>query len=110
VLKGQPATVSVVLTGAIAVAVWAWWDPSPGALAIAAGAAVAGPLAEIVLVELDAASYASDSDDLGGVAPWLPCLYFAAGAVASGLWRAIEGTARDPGPHAALRGTADRPG
>jgi len=90
VLRGQPATVSVVLTGAIAVAVWAWWDPSAGALAIAAAAAVAGPLAEIVLVELDAASYAADSDDLGGVAPWLPCLYFAAGAVASGMWRAIE--------------------
>ena len=91
VLKGQPATVSVVLTGALAVAVWSWWDPSPGAFAIAAAAAVAGPLAEIVLVSLDAASYAPDSDGLGGVAPWLPCLYFAAGAVASGLWSAVRG-------------------
>ena len=33
VLKGQPVTVSVVLTGALAVAVWSWWDPSPGAFA-----------------------------------------------------------------------------
>lgn len=104
VLKGQPATVSVVLTAAIAVAVWAWWDPSPAAFAIGAAAAVAGPLAEIVLVHVDAASYAADSDGLGGVAPWLPCLYFAAGAVASGLWRAIEGTARDPGPSAVRPG------
>ena len=91
VLKGQPDTVSVVLTGALAVAVWSWWDPSPGAFAVAAVAAVAGPLAEIVVVSLDAASYAPDSDGLGGVAPWLPCLYFAAGAVASGLWSAVRG-------------------
>jgi hypothetical protein len=92
VLKGQEPTVSVVLVGALAVAIWAWWDPSPGAFAIAAGAAVAGPVAEIVLVEAGAASYAPDSDGLFGVAPWLPCLYFAAGAVASGLWSAMRGT------------------
>jgi hypothetical protein len=89
VLRHQPMTVSVVLTAALAVAIWSWWDPSPGTLAIAAGAAVAGPMAEIVLVALGAASYADDADGLGGVAPWLPCLYFAAGAVAAGLWRAI---------------------
>jgi hypothetical protein len=88
-LRGQPTTVSVTLCAAIAVVVWAWWDPSPGALAIAAGAAVAGPLAEIGIVELGAASYTPGSDGLGGVAPWLPCLYFAAGAVASRLWAAI---------------------
>src|SRR3954452_14230308 len=33
-LKGQPATVSVVLTGAIAAAIWSWWDPSKGALLV----------------------------------------------------------------------------
>jgi hypothetical protein len=89
VLRGEPETVSVVLTGAIALAVWAWWDPSRGAFAIALGAAVAGPLAEVVLVEVGAAEYAPDADGLLGVAPWLPCLYFAAGAVASGLWEAV---------------------
>jgi hypothetical protein len=89
-LRHQPATVSVVLTGAIAVAVWAWWDPSPPAFAAALAAAVIGPLAEVVIVALDAAHYAPDADGLGGVAPWLPCLYFAAGAVVSGLWRAVE--------------------
>jgi hypothetical protein len=56
----------------------------------ATAAAVAGPLAEIALVSVDAASYAPDSDDLGGVAPRLPCLYFASGAVASGLWSAVR--------------------
>jgi len=93
-LRHQPATVSVVLTAALAVAIWAWWDPSPGTLALAVGAAIAGPLAEIAIVAAGAASYANDVDDLAGVAPWLPCLYFAAGAVAGGLWSAIEGDGR----------------
>jgi hypothetical protein len=88
-LRGQPTTVSVTLCAAVAVVIWAWWDPSPGAFAIATVAAVAGPLAEIGIVELGAASYTSGSDGLGGVAPWLPCLYFAAGAVAARLWAAI---------------------
>ena len=88
-LRHQPTTVSVVLTGALAIAIWAWWDPSPGTLALATGAAIAGPLTEIVIVAAGAASYAPDVDGLAGVAPWLPCLYFAAGAVAGGLWRAI---------------------
>jgi hypothetical protein len=94
-LRGEPTTVSVVLTGALAVGIWAWWDPSPGSLAVAMAAAVAGPLAEIGIVALGAASYASDADGLGGVAPWLPCIYFAAGAVAARLWAAI---ARDGAP------------
>ena len=88
-LKGEPATVTVLLTGAIALAIWSWWDPSPGAFAIAAAAAILGPAAEALLVELGAATYADDG--LLGVAPWLPCLYFAAGAVASGLWSSARG-------------------
>lgn len=89
-LRGEPATVTVVLTGAIAIAIWAWWDPSDGAFALGLVAAGLGPAAEALLVELGAATYADD--DLAGVAPWLPCLYFAAGAVASGLWSAIAGS------------------
>jgi len=92
-LNDVPTTVSVVLVGSIAVAVWAWWDPSPGALAVAAGAAVLGPLAEIAVVAAGASSYGDPVDGLAGVAPWLPCLYFAAGAVAARLWSAIA----DPG-------------
>jgi hypothetical protein len=90
-LRGEPAMVSVTLTAAIAVAIWAWWDPSPGAFVLATVAAVLGPAAEALIVELGAATYADDG--LAGVAPWLPCLYFAAGAVASGLWSAITGEA-----------------
>lgn len=89
-LRGEPETVSVVLVGALAVAIWLWWDPSPGALAGGLVAAVIGPVAEIVIVEIGAASYAADADGLAGVAPWLPCLYFAAGAVATRLWGAIS--------------------
>ena len=90
-LKAQPETVSVTLTGAIAVLIWRWWDPSTGALVVALAAAAAGPLVEIGVVAAGAASYAGDSDGLAGVPLWLPCLYFAAGAVASRLWSAVAG-------------------
>ena len=89
-LRDQPETVSVILTGALGVLVWAWWDPSPGAALGGAVAAVTGPLVEIGVVALGAASYAGDSDGLFGVAPWLTGLYFAAGAVAFRLWDALE--------------------
>lgn len=88
-MRDEPATVSVVLVGALALVIWSWWDPSPGALAVACAAAILGPLFEIGVVQIGAASYAGDSDGLAGVAPWLPCLYFAAGAVASRLWSAV---------------------
>jgi hypothetical protein len=91
-LRGSPPVVSVTLCGGIAFVVWAWWDASPGALVSALAAAVLGPLAEIGIVAIGAASYAPDASGLLGVAPWLPCLYFAAGAVASGLWRALART------------------
>jgi hypothetical protein len=95
VVNDEPATVSVVLTASLAVAIWSWWDPSLGSLLIAITAALLGPLAEIAIVEAGAASYASNADDLGGVAPWLPCLYFAAGAVAARLWAAVSGDEPD---------------
>lgn len=90
VLRHQDPTVSVVLTGSLAVLVWAWWDPSRGALLTGLAAAVLGPLAEIAVGAAGLAHYADDADGLFGVAPWLPCLYFAAGAVTSRLWRAVQ--------------------
>jgi hypothetical protein len=89
VVHDQPDTVSIVLTAAVAVVIWGVWDPSPGAALGGAIAAVAGPLAEIVVVAIGAAEYAPSADQLAGVAPWLPCLYFAAGAVAFRLWDAL---------------------
>ena len=88
-LRGQDMTTSVVLCGAVAVAVWAWWDPTPRVFAVAAAAAVLGPIAEMLVVAAGASHYTSGSDALGGVAPWLPCLYFASGAVASGVLGAL---------------------
>lgn len=90
-LRGQPDTVSVVLCAAAAGGIWTLWDPSPGALGVAVLLAVVGPLAEIAVTAAGAASYAANADGLGGVPPWLPCLYFAAGSVASGLWAAMAG-------------------
>lgn len=86
-MRDVPATVSVVLTAAIAVAIWSWWNPSPGAFAVGVAAAILGPAAEALIVALGGATYADDA--LAGVAPWLPCLYFAAGSVAAGIWGAI---------------------
>jgi hypothetical protein len=92
VLRHQPTTVSVVLTGALAVLVWAWWDPSAGALVAGVVAAVVGPLAEIAVSHAGLAHYAADADGLGGVAPWLPSVYLAAGAVTAQLWSAVQGS------------------
>jgi hypothetical protein len=89
VVHDQPDTVSVVLSAAVAVVIWGLWDPSPGAALGGAVAAVVGPLAEIVVVAIGATEYAPSADQLAGVAPWLPCLYFAAGAVAFRLWDAL---------------------
>ncbi len=95
VLRGQPSTVSITLCTALAVMIWAWWDPSSRTFVVACVGAVLGPLVEIGFVSLGAVSYATDSRALAGVAPSLPCLYFAAAAVTSGLRSAVadDGTA-----------------
>jgi hypothetical protein len=93
VLRGQPAIVSVTLCTALALVIWAGWDPSAGAFALGCGCALIGPLVEIGVVALGGAAYAEDSRALFGVAPTLPPLYFAAGAVASGLRVPLVGAA-----------------
>jgi hypothetical protein len=94
-LRGTPTEVAITLCGAIAVVIWRWWDPSLATLAVALGASVLGPLGEIGIMASGAARYATDSNSLFGVAPWLPCLYFAAGSVASGLWKVVQGEGVD---------------
>jgi hypothetical protein len=89
-MRGQPIEVAVVLITASSIALWAWWDPSTGSLVSGLMAATVGPLVEIILAKLHVFAYADDVSQLWGVAPWLPSLYFAAGAVASGLWRALQ--------------------
>jgi hypothetical protein len=77
-----PAT-TLVLTLALLFACWL----ADGWPTIACGliAAIAGPLAEIIIVELELAAYAESSDSLFGVALWLPALYLAFGVVVARL-------------------------
>ena len=77
-----PATTLIV---ALAVIVACWLAGGRPAIVCGLVAAVAGPLAEIVIVELDLAEYAPSADTLFGVALWLPALYFAFGFVAARL-------------------------
>ena len=79
----EGAATTLVVTLALLIASWL----AEGRQAILCGlvAAVAGPLAEIVIVELELARYAESADSLFGVALWLPALYFAFGVVAATL-------------------------
>jgi hypothetical protein len=78
----EPGT---VLTATLAVLVACWLGGGNPALICGLAAAVVGPVAEIIIVELDLAEYATTADSLFGVALWLPALYFAFGFVAARL-------------------------
>jgi hypothetical protein len=77
-----PATVLVVMLAAL---IASWLAGGRPAVVCGLAAAIAGPVAEIVIVELDLAEYADSADTLFGVALWLPALYFAFGFVAARL-------------------------
>jgi len=77
-----PATTLIVM---LAVLVACWLGGGTPALVCGLAAAIVGPVAEIAIVELDLAEYAPSADSLGGVALWLPALYFAFGYVAARL-------------------------
>jgi hypothetical protein len=77
-----PATTLVVM---LAVLIAAWLAGGRPAVICGLAAAVAGPLAEILIVELDLSEYSPAADGLFGVPLWLPALYFAFGFVAARL-------------------------
>jgi hypothetical protein len=77
-----PATTLVLM---LAVLIVCWLADGWPALACGLAAAVAGPVAEIVIVKLDLAEYAESADSRFGVALWLPALYLAFGVVAARL-------------------------
>lgn len=77
-----PATTLVVT---LALLVACWLGGGGPALACATAAAVLGPAAEILIVELDLARYSPTANGLHGVALWLPALYFAFGCVVARL-------------------------
>ena len=81
----QPELAGTVLVTALAVLCVVRFSSGPPALICACAAAILGPIAEIILVEVGAAEYGPNSDGLFGVAVWLPALYFAFGAVVSRL-------------------------
>ena len=77
-----PATTLVLM---LAILVVAWLTDGWAAIVCGVGAAVIGPLAEIVIVELELAEYAPSADSLFGVPLWLPALYLAFGVVVARL-------------------------
>ena len=85
VVYDEPEQPGTVLVFGLALLVAFWLDGGTPALICGLAAAVIGPVAEIVIVELDLAEYSPAADSLLGVAPWLPALYFAFGFVAARL-------------------------
>jgi hypothetical protein len=77
-LAGDDRTAAVALVTMLAVIVACFFGDRPG---IICGllAAVLGPIAEIVIVELDLSEYSAANDSLLGVGLWLPGLYLAFG-------------------------------
>lgn len=81
----EPEGPATTLIAMLAILIAAWLGGGGPALACGLVAAVVGPVAEIVIVELDLAEYAAAADSLFGVALWLPALYFAFGYTAARL-------------------------
>jgi hypothetical protein len=81
----EPEAAATTLVVALAVIITCWLGDSRPAILCGLVAAVAGPVAEIVIVELELARYAESADSLFGVALWLPALYLAFGVVAARL-------------------------
>jgi hypothetical protein len=81
----QPEGPATTLIATLAVLVACWLGGGRPAIVCGLAAAIVGPLAEILIVELDLSEYSPSADTLFGVALWLPALYFAFGFVAARL-------------------------
>ncbi len=77
-----PATTLVLM---LAILVAAWLADGWPAIVCGLLAAVIGPIAEMLIVELELSRYAESADSLFGVPLWLPALYLAFGVVAARL-------------------------
>ncbi len=80
----QPDAAATTLVITLAILIVSWLADG-AAILCGLVAAVVGPLAEVVIVELELARYAEAADSLFGVALWLPALYLAFGVVAARL-------------------------
>ena len=77
-LAGDDGTASVALVVTLGMITACFLADIPG-LICGLAAVVVGPIAEIVIVELDLSEYTALNDSLFGVGLWLPGLYFAFG-------------------------------
>lgn len=81
----QPEVPATTLVFTLAVIVAAWLADGWETIACGLAAAIVGPLAEILIVELELSRYSEDADSLLGVPLWLPALYLAFGVVVARL-------------------------
>jgi hypothetical protein len=84
-VSDQPEEPATTLVICLAVGVACWLGGGRAAIVCGLVAAIAGPAAEIAIVELDLSRYSDAADSLFGVAIWLPALYFAFGVVVARL-------------------------
>jgi hypothetical protein len=77
-LAGDDGIASVALVTTLAILTACLLADGP-AVICGLGAALAGPLVEIAIVELELSAYSDPNDGLFGVGLWLPPLYFAFG-------------------------------
>jgi hypothetical protein len=91
VVTDEDPLTATVLVWALAFVIAARFGGGRPAIVCAVLAAVVGPLAEILIVGADLARYSPSADGLGGVAEWLPALYFAFGVVAARLTELTRG-------------------
>ncbi|WP_209719232.1 hypothetical protein [Marmoricola sp. OAE513] len=93
ILHGSSLFSVTVLILALSALTWATFGDVQAAY-VGLVAALVGPVLEMIGAATGLFSYASDADSLGGVAPWLPGLYFAFGVTAAVLGEL--GAARTP--------------
>ncbi len=84
-IRHQPLAPSTVLVYALAVVIWPALGGNLPAAVCGVLAASVGVCSEIALVGAGVFEYSHQIDRLAGVAPWLPALYFAFGAVVARL-------------------------
>jgi len=87
----DPLTTNIVLS-TLAIAGFLLFDGSVSGLALALSTAVAGPVAEIILIKLDLYNYTHA--DVLNIASWIPSVYFLGGPAVGNLTRYCYGSLR----------------
>jgi hypothetical protein len=90
-LAGDDGIAAVALVATLAVITACVLADGPG-LICGLAAALVGPIAEIVIVNLDLSEYTALNDSLFGVGLWLPGLYFAFGVAVARITELLVAT------------------